>query len=125
MGACPVCQWPYGSRTIFCSSCGIEFARLEVFPKPNELLTLFEGYPVIMRFENTGKIPVELERLDGVEWGEWISETNWPVSLDPKEKIEIRRLHTERLGQRGRLILHSTLSPISYRYRVQKAPESG
>ena len=122
MGACPVCQWPYGSRTIFCSSCGIELARLEVFPKPNELLTLFEGYPVIMRFENTGKIPVELERLDGVEWGEWISETYWPVSLDPKEKIEIRRLHTERLGQRGRLILHSTLSPISYRYRVQKAP---
>ncbi len=122
IGACPVCQWPYGSGSIFCSSCGIQLVRLEVFPKPNELLTLFEGYPVIMRFENTGKIPVELERLDGVEWGEWVSETNWPASLDPKEKIEIRRLHTERRGQRGRLTLHPTLLPISFRYRVQKAP---
>ncbi len=122
MGACPVCQWPYGRGSIFCSSCGTQLAHLEVFPKPNELLTLFEGYPVIMRFENTGKIPVELERLDGVEWGEWVSEADWPVSLAPKEKIEIRRLHTGRLGQRGRLILHSTLPPISFRYRVQKAP---
>jgi molecular chaperone DnaK (HSP70) len=119
IGACPVCQWPYGSGSIFCSSCGVELVRLEVFPNPNELLTLFEGFPVIMRFENTGKIPVELERLDGVEWA---SEANWPVSLEPKEKIEIRRLHTERLGQRGRLTLHSTLSPISFRYRGQKAP---
>ncbi len=72
-----------------------------------------------MWFENTGKIAVELERLDGVEWA---SEANWPVSLEPKEKIEIRRQHTERLGQRGRLILHSTVSPISFHYRVQKAP---
>ncbi len=119
MGACPVCQWPYGSGSIFCSSCGIQLARLEVFPKPNELLTLFEGYPVIMRFENTGKIPVQLERLDGMEWA---AEAHWPVSLEPKEKIAIRRLHTGRLGQKGRLILHSTLSPISFRYRVQKAP---
>lgn len=118
-GACPVCQWPYGSRTIFCSSCGIQLTRLEVSPKPNELLTLFEGYPVITRFENTGKIPVELERLDGVEW---IPEANWPLSLEPKESEEIRWLHNERPGQRGRLILHSTLSPISFRYRVQKAP---
>lgn len=119
MGACPVCQWPCGSRIIFCSSCGIQLARLEVSPKSDEPLTLFEGFPVIMRFENTGKIAVELERLDGVEWA---SEANWPVSLEPKEKIEIRRLHTERLGQRGRLILHSTVSPISFHYRVQKAP---
>lgn len=119
MGACPVCQWPYGSGSIFCSSCGIQLARLEVSPKPVEPLTLFEGFPVIMRFENTGKIPVELERLDGVEWA---SEANWPVSLEPKEKTEIRRRHTGRLGQRGRLTLHSTLSPISFRYRVQKAP---
>ena len=122
IGACPVCQWPYGSRIIFCSSCGTQLARLEVSPKPVEPLTLFEGYPVIMRFENTGKIPVELERLDGVEWGEWVSEANLPVFLEPKKKIEIRRLHTERLGQRGLLTLHSTLSPISFRYRVQKAP---
>ena len=122
IGACPVCQWPYGIGSIFCSSCGIELARLEVSPKPVESLTLFEGFPVIMRFKNTGKIPVELERLDGVEWGEWVSEANWPVSLGPKEEIEIRRLHTERLGQRGRLTLHSTVSPISFHYRVQKAP---
>ena len=122
IGACPVCQWPYGIGSIFCSSCGIELACLEVSPKPVEALTLFEGFPVIMRFENTGKIPVELERLDGVEWGEWVSEANWPVSLGPKEEIEIRRLHTERLGQRGRLTLHSTVSPISFHYRVQKAP---
>ena len=122
IGACPVCQWPYGSRIIFCSSCGIQLACLEVSPKPNELLTLFEGFPVIMRFENTGKVPVQLERLDGVEWREWVSEANLPVSLEPKEKIEIRRLHTERLGQRGSLTLHSTLSPISFRYRVQKVP---
>ena len=122
IGACPVCQWPYGSGSIFCSSCGIELACLEVYPKPVESLTLFEGFPVIMRFKNTGKIPVELERLDGVEWGEWVSEANWPVSLGPKEEIEIRRLHTERPGQRGRLTLHSTVSPISFHYRVQKAP---
>ena len=119
MGACPVCQCPCGSRIIFCSSCGIQLARLEVSPKSDEPLTLFEGFPVIMRFENTGKIAVELERLDGVEWA---SEANWPVSLEPKEKIEIRRLHTERLGQRGRLILHSTVPPISFHYRVQKDP---
>ena len=122
IGACPVCQWPYGIGSIFCSSCGIELARLEVSPKPVESLTLFEGFPVIMRFKNTGKIPVELERLDGVEWGEWVSEANWPVSLGPKEEIEIRRLHTERLGQRGRLTLRSTVLPISFHYRVQKAP---
>lgn len=122
IGTCPVCQWPYGSGSIFCSSCGIELVRLEVFPKSVESLTLFEGFPVIMRFKNTGKIPVELERLDGVEWGEWVSEANWPVSLGPKEEIEIRRLHSERLGQRGRLTLHSTVSPISFHYRVQKAP---
>ena len=122
IGACPVCQWPYGIGSIFCSSCGIELARLEVSPKPVESLTLFEGFPVIMRFKNTGKIPVELEHLDGVEWGEWISEANWPVSLGPKEEVEIRRFHTERLGQRGRLTLHSTVLPISFHYRVQKAP---
>ncbi len=122
MGACPVCQWPYGSRIIFCSSCGIQLARLKVSPKPGESLTLFAGFPVIMRFENTGKIPVKLERLDGVEWGEWVSETDWPVSLGPEEKIEIRRQHTGRLGQRGRLTLHSTVPPILFSYRVQKAP---
>ena len=122
MGACPVCQWPCGSRIIFCSSCGTQLACLEVSPKPVESLTFFEGFPVIMRFENTGKIPVELERLDGVEWGAWVSEANWPVSLDLGETIEIRRLHTESHGQRGRLILHSTVSPISFHYRVQKAP---
>ena len=122
MGACPICQWPYESQGIFCSGCGIELAHLEVSPKPVEPLTLFEGFPVIMRFENTGKIPVELERLDGVEWGEWVSQEKLPVSLDPREVIEIRRLHTEPPGQRGRLTLHSTLAPISFRYRVQRAP---
>lgn len=122
MGACPVCQWPYESQGIFCSGCGIELARLEVSTQPTELLTLFEGFPIIMRFENTGKIPVELERLDGVEWGEWVSQEELPVSLDPGEAIEIRRLHTEPPSQRGRLTLHSTLAPISFRYRVQRAP---
>lgn len=122
MGACPVCQWPYESQGIFCSGCGIELARLEVSTQPTELLTLFEGFPVIMRFKNAGEVPVQLERLDGVEWGEWVSEAKLSVSLDPGEAIEIRRLHTEPPGQRGSLTLHSTLSPISFRYRVQRAP---
>lgn len=121
MGACPVCQWPKG-QGIFCSGCGTELARLEVSTQPTELLTLFEGFPVIMRFKNAGKVPVQLERLDGVEWGEWVSQEKLPVSVDPGEEVEIRRLHTEPPGQRGRLTLYSTLAPISFSYWVQEAP---
>ena len=127
-GICPVCRWPYGSEIIYCSSCGTELARLKVSPEgsDDEPLGLFAGFPLIMQFENTGKVPVALEHLGGesLEWGAWGSGSavKLPVSLQPAEKIEIHRHHRGHPGQQGQLTLRSTLPPISLPYLIQQAP---
>ena len=127
-GICPVCRWPYGSEIIYCSSCGTELVRLKVSPEgsDDEPLGLFAGFPLIMQFENTGKVPVALEHLGGesLEWGEWDSGSavKLPVSLQPAEKIEIHRYHRGHPGQQGQLTLRSTLPPISLPYLIQQAP---
>lgn len=88
-------------------------------------MTVFEGFPVILRAKNVGETPIELQDLESedLEWGIWISDICPPCVLNPGDpEIEIRRAHAATSGQAGRLSLRSTTLPVEFFFRVRPVP---
>ncbi|NKB71912.1 MAG: Hsp70 family protein [Candidatus Latescibacteria bacterium] len=128
--SCSWCGWSYKLGDIFCGACGKQLAHLTFTPTPKLDLIIYHGLPLQLEIENTGEVPVHLGELEtvgpnrqgpGLEWGEWVSPASLPAELDPGDKINLSRAHGGH-PPTGYLILHSSATPVQYRYSVRQVP---
>ena len=127
---CPRCHWHISPKDIFCGSCAYQLASITVTPDPDEdlegaLWTIFSGIPITLKVKNEGVNPVEIRELkaQGFEITQWHGNIELPYSLNANKNIELRCSHNALEGSIRRLELHSSIKPVVFFLRCEKAPE--
>lgn len=110
-------------------------ARLEIFPDPKKhlrqrSLPLFKGLPLILRFRNTGRVPVQIEELTledaefrSLDWGDWETTARTPWTVAPGQETEMRRHHQARPGTGGTLTALTSVGRFTYQTEGVEVPD--
>ena len=128
---CPRCYWHISPKDIFCGGCAYQLAKLTVTPDPDKDLggapwTIFSGIPITLKVKNEGVNPIEIQELKAEGFEITHSNIELPYSLDADETLELRCSHNAHERSIGRLELLSSLSsikPVDFFIRCEKAPE--
>ncbi len=128
---CSRCHWHIFPKDIFCGGCAYQLAKLTVTPDPDKDLggapwTIFSGIPITLKVKNEGVNPIEIQELKAEGFEITHSNIELPYSLDADETSELRCSHNAHERSIGRLELLSSLSsikPVDFFIRCEKAPE--
>ena len=127
---CPNCHWQISPKDIFCGGCAYQLVRITVTPDPDEDLrgapwTVFSGIPITLKVKNEGVNPIQIRELKAQGFGitQRHGDIDLPYRLDTKESVELRCSHNAHERSIGRLELLSSIKPVVFFVRCEKAPE--